>query len=476
MNAEGTDQNKTEPTLDELLAEQPPQRPPGKGWQRFLLPAVVVLLLLGGVGWIVFRNVILPMLFAGQMKTQPMPVGVAAPKRATVADSSDYAASLDSRQSVTLQPRVAGQISAIYVRAGDRVEAGTPILQIDAREQRAQVAGQEAAAETAQADIAAARTDVENAQATLRSLQEQRAARAADVQLSQSEYNRYQALVDQGAATRQVLEQRRNALQTSQAALRQAEAEIRAQQSAIAKAQATVVRNQRALERQQATVQAGQAQLQYYTINAPFSGIVGDIPVKMGDYVSTTTQLMRITQNEVLEVQLAVDQEDVPKLRQGLPVQLLDNQNRVLQTGSISFVSPDLNPTTRTVLVKAAFSNQRGQLRTNQFTRARIIWDQRPGVLVPTTAVSRLGGKDFVFVVEPYSNSGCKASASGEAPQGKAPAIPPDQTVAVQKVVTLGKVIGNDQEVVQGLNPNERLIVSGIMQLQNCMPIAAQGQ
>ncbi|MBD2021356.1 efflux RND transporter periplasmic adaptor subunit [Leptolyngbya sp. FACHB-36] len=477
MNVEGTNKNPANPAVDETVVDYPSDpRPPQKGWRRFLIPALITLAVLGGVGWIVFSRFIMPLIMLSQMPPPPpTQVPVANPKRATIDDSADYSATLDSRQSVNLQPRVSGQVSAIFVRAGDRVAAGQPVLQIDPREQRAQVASREAAAGTAQAEITTAQADVAAARDTLQSLQAQRQARLSDLQLNQREYERYQSLVSQGAESRQVLDQRLNALRTAQASLRQTEAEIRAQQSAIARAQANVGRNRSALEQQQASVREGEVQLQYYTINAPFSGTIGDIPIKVGDFVETSTQLMRITQNEELEIQIGVPLERSPDLRRGLPVQLLDNQGKAVQSGSISFVSPDVDATSQSVLVKAVFPNVRGQLRTNQFTRARVIWARRPGVLVPTTAISRLGGKDFVFVEAPYRNSGCKAPAAGGG-GGKPPEIPPDQTVAVQKPVTLGKIIGNDQEIAEGVKANDRVVVSGILQLQNCMPIAAQGQ
>lgn len=477
MNAESTNPNHdsqaySEEKIAQRMQPEHEPEPPQKGLRRFLLPVIIAFLLLGGVGWIVFNRVIFPMLMAGQMQSMPTQVGLASPKSTTVADSSDYSATLDSRQSVTLQPRVSGQISAIYVKAGDRVEAGTPILQIDATEQRAQVASRSAAAETAAADIETAQADVINARNTLRSLQARRAAVVADVRLNQGEYDRYRDLAAQGASSRQVLDQRLNALQTAQAELREVDADIQAQQANIAKAQSTVARNQRTLEQSQANVSEGRAQLRYYSIAAPFAGVVGDIPVKVGDFANTSTQLLRITQNQELEVQIAIPLERTAALRQGLPVQLLNEQDQVLQTGRISFIAPSVDPTNQTVQVKAAFNNSGGRLRTEQSVRARVIWATRPGVLVPTTAISRLAGKDFVFVASPFSASGCTEVTQ---PQG-APASPtkvdPNQLVAVQKSVKLGKIVGNDQEVQEGLSANDRIVVLGILSLQNCMPIA----
>ena len=471
MSGEEIKRNST--SRSTIVEAAPPQdgnhqHPRPAGWRRFLIPALSGLAILGGVGWIVFNRIILPMMLAGQTKPQPTPVPLANPKTATIADSSDYAANLDSRQSITLQPRVSGQVSAIYVKAGDRVTEGQPLLQIDAAEQRAQLASRNAAAQTANADIASAQADVTNANDTLRSLEAQRAAAAANVQLSQQEYARYQDLTNQGASSRQILDQRLNALRTAQADLRKAEADVQAQRSVIDRTRTIVTKNERTLEQSQANISEGQAQLQNYTVTAPFTGTVGDIPIKVGDGVSPTTQLMNVTQNKQLEIQLQVPLERSSALRVGLPVKLLDDQNREVQTGRISFVAPNVDAASQSVQAKATFTNS-GNLRASQFVRARVIWSNRPGVLVPTSAISRLGGRNFMFVAVPFKASKCEASAPGAAPE-------PDQLVAAQKPIQLGRIVGNDQEVLEGISASDRIVTAGILQLQNCAPIAAAPQ
>jgi multidrug efflux pump subunit AcrA (membrane-fusion protein) len=439
--------------------------------RRGLIPFLLGLLLLGGLGWFIFSRFIAPMLGAGnRMGPPPTPVPLANPKSAPIQDSSDYAATLDSRESVTLQPQVVGQVSAIYVRPGDRVEAGEPLLQIAAEQQRAQVASRAAAAETAAAEVQSAQADVSSAQDTLRSLAAQRTAAAANVQLSEQEFRRYQDLTNQGASSQQILDQRANALKTAQAELRQAEAEIQAQRSAIGRAEAVVTRNQRAVDEARANIVEGQAALEEYTITAPFSGIVGAIPAKQGDAVTTATPLLTVTQNEQLVVQIQIPLERATAARLGLPVRLLDSQDREVQTGRISFIAPNVDPTTQSVRVEATFDNASETLRTAQFIRARVIWSSQTGVLVPTTAISRLGGRDFLFVAAPFQDSGCSAPSAAEG--GAAPAVAPDQLVAAQKPVTLGKIVNNDQEILEGVTTRDRIVVSGILQLQNCVPIA----
>jgi multidrug efflux pump subunit AcrA (membrane-fusion protein) len=192
----------------------------------------------------------------------------------------------------------------------------------------------------------------------------------------------------------------------------------------------------------------------------------------VGDFVDNTTQLLRITQNEQLEVQMQIPLDRASALRLGLPVQLLNEQGKVLQAGKLSFIAPDVDPTTQSVQAKAVFNNSSGKLRTSQFARVRVIWATRPGVLVPTTAISRLGGKDFIFVGTSFKASGCKAASAGE---GAPPPtnVDPDQLVVAQKPIKLGKIVGNDQEVMDGLSANDRVATSGILSLQNCLLIQA---
>jgi multidrug efflux pump subunit AcrA (membrane-fusion protein) len=445
------------------------------GWRRFLLPTLIGLGLLGGGGWVVYNRVVLPIMMFSQMKPPPpTQVPLSNPQVATVEDSSDYSATLDSRQSVRLQPQVAGQVAAIYVREGDRVQQSDRILDIDATEQQAQVASRLAGVETARAEVASAQADVEAAIAALRSLQSKREAAVSNVRLNQQEYQRFQELFNEGASSKQVLDQRLNAIQTAQASLAEVDANMREQESAIARARAQVVRNQQALSQQQANVSEGKAQLKYYTINAPFTGIVGDIPAKVGDVVGTSTQLLTLTQNQQLEVQIPIPLERASQLRRGLPVRLLDDQGKTVTTGSISFIAPNVDSGTQSIQVKARFANPSDSLRTAQFVRARVIWSNRPGVLVPTTAISRLGGKNFIFIGTSFQKSGCKALAQGQGdgPPSAPQKADPNQLVASQRLVELGKIIGNNQEVLEGVTASDRIITTGILQLQNCLPIA----
>lgn len=416
--------------------------------QRRWLWLLLALLVMGG-GVVLWRMLSPQAESAAQAEPPGVKVKLATVETGTLEESSDYIASLQSRRSVTLQPRIQGQVSQIFVRSGTQVAAGTVIMQVDAAEQQAAASGISAAAQAATAEL-------ENAKATLRSLQAERLSNLSDVRLNQQDYQRYSGLASQGAVSRQTQEQYNNRLQSARASLGSINAQIQAQEAAVSQAE-------KALLQAQANIKEQQVQLQYYRISAPFAGTVGDIPVKVGDFVNTATPLTTITQNRPLEVNISVPIERSPQLRIGMPVEIMNAQGQRLGTSSVFFISPNVTNDTQSVLIKSLFDNSRDQLRADQFARARVIWNQRPGVLIPITAVSRLAGETFVYV----------AQTKGQSPQGQ------PQLIANQKPVKLGDIKGNNYQVLEGIQPGEEIVVSGILNLKDGAPIipeASEGQ
>ncbi len=383
---------------------------------------------------------------ASQGQMGPTPVKIAPVQSSQVANSSEYVANLNSPESVTLRPQVEGRVSQIYAQEGDQVRAGAPILQVDPDEQAAAMGSTMAATE-------GARSDLENARATLSSLQAERISAVSNQRYTQRQYERYADLAAQGAVARQQRDEFFNNFQAAQASLGSIDDRIRAQRAAVARAA-------NAVEQAQANTREQQVQLQYFKLTAPFAGIVGDIPVEIGDLVDTSTQLATVTQNQSLQVNVSIPTERASELRLGLPVELINAQDQVIGTSQLSFISPDVNTETQSVLARSIFNNSAGRLRTDQFTRARVIWNRRPGILVPVTAITRLGGESFVFVAE-----------EGQPPQGQ-PQEGQPQLMARQKPVKLGPIQGNNYQVLEGLQPGERLITSGILQLRDGAAIA----
>jgi RND family efflux transporter MFP subunit len=189
-----------------------------------------------------------------------------------------------------------------------------------------------------------------------------------------------------------------------------------------------------------AQVREQQVELHYYRVVAPSAGIVGDIPVHVGDRVTVSTQLTTVDKPGTLEAYVYVPIERAPRLKMNMPVDLVDGSGNVIAHSKVSFISPQVDNTTQSVLVKARVANQNDSLRQLQFVRARVIWGSQDSPVVPVLAVSRIGGQYFAFVAEPDPKGGY---------------------VARQKVLKVGQIIGNDYVVLDGIKSGDKVVVSG---------------
>ncbi len=325
---------------------------------------------------------------------QAMPVKVLEAKAQPVNDASEYVATLKSRDSAVIMPQVEGQVTQIFVHSGDKVAAGGALMEIDPLKQQATVKSQESA----------------------------RAAQQAQLNWAKQQYERSQGLSAAGVVSKQDLDQAKATFEAAQAQMEALDAQVSEQQ----------------------------VQLHYYKVTAPRNGIVGDIPVRVGDRVTSATQLMTVDQPGSLEAYVYVPIERSSQLKMNLPVQVLDSNGKVLADTRVSFISPQVDNTTQTVLVKARILNGNDALRQSQFIRARVVWGTHQNPEVPILAVSRLAGQYFAFVAEPQSNGAF---------------------VAKQRPLTIGETVGNNYEVRDGIKSGDKVIISGTQFLRDGAPV-----
>jgi len=373
---------------------------------------------------------------------QPTPVAVGRVEEQQIEETSEFMASLGSQQVASIRPQVSGQVTQVFVQLGSQVAAGAPLFEIDSRQQQAAVAGQTAG-------IAAAQANLESSRALLSQLRADRMRLEAAAEFARDLHERNLRLLAEGAISQLQVDQ-------SSRDLRQAEAALAAQQEQIRAQEAAILRAEREVQRAQAEAERQQVQLQFFQVTAPFAGIVGDVLVRQGDYVTPQTVLTTLTQTQALELNLNIPLQRAPQLRIGTPVQILDSRGEVIGSSQISFIAPEANAATQSVLAKALLENPAGQLRSAQFVRTRVIWEERPALLVPVTAVARLGAQTFVYTVQ-----------TTEPP---AEGMPPG-AVAVQRPVQLGSIYGNSYEVLEGLEANEPIVLSGLQKIRDGAPI-----
>jgi RND family efflux transporter MFP subunit len=332
----------------------------------------------------------------GPAGPQAFPVKVITAQAETVPISTDYLATLKSRTSATLQPLVEGDITRIFVNSGQQVEAGAPVLEIDPRKQQATVNNQESAYEAQQAVVRQDAIDLDRK----KQLYAQGILAKADLDTAQHTYD-------------------------------------------AAKASADAL---------QASIREQQVQLHYYTVRAPSAGVIGDVPVHVGDHVTTQTVLTTLDPGGALEAYINVPAEKSSALRMGMPVDIVDDTGNRLARTHISFISPHVDTDSQTLLVKTQVPNPDRKFRNAQQVHARVVWSERSAPMIPVTAVSRLSGKIFAFVAE----------GNGQ------------QAVARQRVITVGDLVGNDYVVLDGIKPGDKIIVSNVQMLADGMPVMPQ--
>jgi multidrug efflux pump subunit AcrA (membrane-fusion protein) len=127
---------------------------------------------------------------------------------------------------------------------------------------------------------------------------------------------------------------------------------------------------------------------------------VGDIPVRVGDRVTTSTTLTTIDKPGSLEAYVYVPIERSPDLKRVWRSKSWMGAASVIASSQVSFISPEVDSSTQAVLVKATIANNNDKLRNAQFIRARMVWGRQQETVVPMLSVSRVGAQYFAFVAE----------------------------------------------------------------------------
>ena len=327
---------------------------------------------------------------------QATPVMVAKVSFSAVPIGDTYVATIKSRRSATISPQVDGNITKIFVVSGQSVKAGQELMEIDPLRQVATV-NQQAGAQ-AQAN--------------------------ATYQFNKGELDRQKHLFDAGITSRQTYDTAVQNFQSSKAAY-------------DASAAGTATQKE---------------QLAYYQIRAPFAGVVGDIPVRVGDRVASagSPAMILTTVNDPagLEAYIYVPTERMSELKIGLPVDILDTTGEVLAKSTISFLSPQVDSGLQGILVKAQVPAN-SKVRDLEIVNARVTWNTTPKPTIPVLAVTQIGGQSFVYV----------AKAAGQG------------FIAHQIPVTVGDTVGNSYPVLGGLQQGDEVIVSGLQFLGEGAPV-----
>lgn len=411
---------------------------------------------------------------------QAIPVELKTLKSATLINSSAFVGYLEAKERVALAPsRTSGRIKAILVEEGDVVSQGQKLIEIEPQQQKEELVAATGNLNVARADLRAAEAefrqreaerdravaDVENAKATLASTNADVQRVQAELILAEKNYERAKFLESEDVVTKESLDEATRTLNATQAQLQSQINTRDATSEALKAAQQNLLAAERRVDqalanvesRQSAVIQAqGQrgstaVTLDYNFLTSPINGVVGAFNThKIGDSVNVGEAITTITDNQTFHLNVNVPTENRDRLRKGLPVEIIKSDGSPGTKGEITYIAPLVEQNAQSILVKMTFRND-GSLRDRQYVRARVIWDTQPGVLVPTAAVTSLGGQKFVYVAE-----------SGESQ---------DSLVAKQTPVKVGGIQGQAYQIISGVEPGDRIAVSRILDLKDGRPI-----
>jgi len=196
-----------------------------------------------------------------------------------------------------------------------------------------------------------------------------------------------------------------------------------------------------------AAVDNARLNLEYTTVRSPISGRTGSLLIKEGNVVRAqgSSPIVTVNQTRPILVRFAVPAPLLPMIRQHqdgtLSVHARPTSDTTSLAGTLVFVDNAVDTTTGTILLKARFPNTDGQLWPGQFVTATLVlYEERDVVMVPVPAVVEAESGNYVYVVDA------------------------DNT-AQQRPVVVGRTVGDDVIVTQGLTGGETVVTDGQLRL-----------
>ncbi len=220
---------------------------------------------------------------------------------------------------VTVSPKTAGYVAEVLVTDNQDVAAGQPLVRIDPRDYRAQMAQADAQVAVAQAQADSARSQIREQYATIEQTRAQLVAARAQAAFDASEVARYAPLAASGAETREKLAQlRATATRSAQDARAQA-AGLLTQQRRIASFTSQVRQGEAQGRAAQAQREAADVDVQATLLRAPIAGRVGDKTVTVGQYAQAGTRLMSLVPLDKLYIVANFKETQLALMRVGQP-------------------------------------------------------------------------------------------------------------------------------------------------------------
>jgi membrane fusion protein (multidrug efflux system) len=205
------------------------------------------------------------------------------------------------------------------------------------------------------------------------------------------------------------------------------------------------------LQQARARVTAQQARIEQKTLRAPYAGRLGIRRYNVGDYVQAGDTVIALQALDSLFVNFSLPEQYSQQVEAGMPVEArLEALDGRTFAGTVTAISPVVDPNTRNFALQATLPNPEELLRPGMFARLVLpIGIELERVVVPQTAIAYRPYGDSVYVIQERDGA----------------------LQLSQRFVTLGPVRGDMVAVEEGLDPGERVATSGLLKLDGGMPV-----
>lgn len=346
------------------------------------------------------------------------------------------------------------QIQTILVDEGQSVRGGQVLARLNSSLLQAQLVQAQGSVAQAEARVAELRSgsrleELNRAQEGVRIATAGVTQAQSDLELVQKRVQRNQTLEAEGAIARDRLDEILNQARIEEANLQQAKARLAEAQSQLTQLRQgprpeVITQAEAQLQQAQGQVQFITAQLQQTQVIAPASGTIATRTARIGAMSNASEPLFTIIQGGQLELELMIPETQLPQVRPGQVVRITAENNPDLTfNGQVRTINPVVNDQSRQATVNVILPAN-GMLKPGMFLQGEIITRNTQGITIPTAALlPQTEAQAVVFVLEG------------------------DNRVRRQTVV-VGELLGGDRvEIVEGLNPGDRIVLEGAPYLKD---------
>lgn len=352
----------------------------------------------------------------------------------TINRSVEVNGTLAAQDQVAVAFKVAGRIDRLPVDLGDLVKQGQLLAGLDKTDLQLAVEQADAALQQARARLGLGGADGDRRVV----IEQTPLVMQAKASLEEARLNRDRAqqMLDQKLIAKADYDTATANFQIAEGRYQDAIEEIRNRQATLA---------QRRSELELAKQRLADAELR-----APIAGAVLMREGSVGQYVAPGTSVVTIVRMSPLRLQLPVPERAAAGVRIGQNISLTVENDSNRYTGTVSRLSPAIDPTNRTLLVEASIPNESGRLKPGSFVQASLITQSGDeAIFVPTSSLVVFAGIEKVFLVE----------------DGK----------SVERLVRTGRRDDGRVEIVEGLKAGERVVVKP-GNLVGGTPVVADGE